>query len=130
MRGRGPLCEGRGRLSPSRLVKEELRRMRIDSERYTGWTRLGMGRRKRRTAASAAEASRWVPRGGGHASAWRATTTTGDLTTVRPMPPRLRFGPGGFSYATIRQVPGPYRPDGRHGRRIQIKHTKHFHFEC
>ena len=62
-------------------------RTRIDSERYTGWTRLGTGRRKRRTTASVAEVSRWVPRGGGHASAWRAMTTTGDLTTVRPMPP-------------------------------------------
>jgi len=27
--------------------------------------------------------------------------------------------------AAIGRVPAPYRPDGRHGRRIRIKHTKH-----
>jgi hypothetical protein len=27
--------------------------------------------------------------------------------------------------AAIGQVPAPYHPDGRHGRRIRIKHTKH-----
>ena len=27
--------------------------------------------------------------------------------------------------AAIGGVPVPYRPDGRHGRRIRIKHTKH-----
>jgi len=28
--------------------------------------------------------------------------------------------------AAIGQVPVPYRPGGRHGRRFQIKHTKHY----
>jgi len=27
--------------------------------------------------------------------------------------------------AAIGRVPAPYRPNGRHGRRIRIKHTKH-----
>jgi hypothetical protein len=27
--------------------------------------------------------------------------------------------------AAIGRVPAPYRPDGRHGRLIRIKHTKH-----
>ncbi len=42
VRGRGPLGGGG-------LVKEELRRMKIDAKRYrVGWTRLCAGRRKRR----------------------------------------------------------------------------------
>ena len=36
-------------------IKVELRRTRIESERYTGWTRLSLGGRKWRTAESAAE---------------------------------------------------------------------------
>ncbi len=27
--------------------------------------------------------------------------------------------------ASIGRVPAPYRPDGHHGQRIRIKHTKH-----
>ena len=68
-------------------VKEELRRTRSEAERYrVGWTRLGVGGKKRRAAALVAEAevgSRgWV------------TMKAADQMTARQMPPRCALERG------------------------------------
>ena len=81
VRGREPLGGGG-------LVKEELRRTKIDAKRYrVGWTRLHAGRRKRRVAALVAEAN---ARSQGREAGLGVvdTTTTRDQTTTRRLLPR------------------------------------------
>jgi len=72
-----------------------VRRTKIEAGRYkAGWTRLIMGGRKRRVAASVV-GTRTGTRGGGQAWAWRARVTAGYRMTARRMPPPSHFGKGG-----------------------------------
>ncbi len=79
-RGEGERTGRGGRQEPSRLVKEELRRMRIEAKRYRpGWTSLGVGEKEMREVALVA--------GVKVGSRGWATMTAGNRTTARQMPP-------------------------------------------